>query len=45
MMMTTTTTNEAQPRKSGRGRPIHVALDGGDEAQRATLKAVLSADR
>ena len=44
MMMTDekTTTNEPRPRKSGRGRPIHVALDGGDEAQRATLRAGLS---
>lgn len=40
---TTTTTNEPRPRKSGRGRPIHVAIDGGDEARRAALKAVLSA--
>lgn len=45
MMMTDekTTTNEPRPRKSGRGRPIHVAIDGGDEAQRATLRGVLSA--
>lgn len=32
---------KAGPRKGGRGHPIPVAIDGGDEAQRAALKAVL----
>ncbi len=36
------TVNEAQPRKSGRLRPIHVALAGGDDVQRTALKLELS---
>src|SRR5271166_6175468 len=36
------TVNEAQPRKSGRLRPVRVALAGGDDLQQSALKVELS---
>ena len=33
--------NQPQQRKSGRGRPIYVSVDGGSEVQRAAMKTTL----
>ncbi len=36
-----TSPNLPPQRKSGRGRPIYVSVDGGNDIQRATLKTTL----